>query len=424
MFDLKKLSICIVGLGYVGLPLAIEFGKKFPTVGFDVHRQRIIELNSKNDITLEVPSSDFDTAEFLKFTDKFDDIRYCNFYVVTVPTPIDKNKQPDLSFLNLASRTIGSVLKKGDIVVYESTVFPGATEEECVPIIEELSGLKLNQDFFVGYSPERINPGDRLHRLPMIKKVTSGSTREAADFIDSVYSQIITAGTFKADSIRIAEAAKVIENTQRDLNIALINELAIIFEKMNIDTLSVLEAAGTKWNFLPFRPGLVGGHCIGVDPYYLTYKAQSVGYHPEIILSGRRINDGMGNYIASKMVKEMLRKKIHVSGSNVLVMGFAFKENCPDHRNTKVIDIIEELASYDVNVDIYDPWVNMDTNSGYNILPFDDIKLAQYDGIIFAVAHQDFIERGAEAMRKFLREKAVVFDVKGIFPNENDYLRL
>jgi UDP-N-acetyl-D-galactosamine dehydrogenase len=254
--------------------------------------------------------------------------------------------------------------------------------------------------------------------------VTSGSTREAADFIDSVYSQIITAGTFKADSIRIAEAAKVIENTQRDLNIALINELAIIFEKMNIDTLSVLEAAGTKWNFLPFRPGLVGGHCIGVDPYYLTYKAQSVGYHPEIILSGRRINDGMGNYIASKMVKEMLRKKIHVSGSNVLVMGFAFKENCPDHRNTKVIDIIEELASYDVNVDIYDPWVNMDTNSGYNILPFDDIKLAQYDGIIFAVAHQDFIERGAEAMRKFLREKAVVFDVKGIFPNENDYLRL
>lgn len=353
-----KYKVGVIGLGYVGLPLAVEFGKKMPVVGFDISRARVDSLNEGHDATLEVNAEELADARQLKITATTGDLADCNIYIVTVPTPIDVHKQPDLKPLIDASDTVGRLLEKGNIVIYESTVYPGATEEVCVPVLERVSGLKFNVDFFAGYSPERINPGDKTHRLPSIRKVTSGSTPETADTVDDLYKEIITAGTYKASSIRVAEAAKVIENTQRDVNIALVNELAIIFNKIGIDTESVLAAAGTKWNFLPFVPGLVGGHCIGVDPYYLTHKAQSIGYHPEIILAGRRLNDGMGRYVVSQLVKAMTRRRIHIERARVLVLGLTFKENCPDLRNSRVIDIIRELAEYNVDVDVYDPWVS------------------------------------------------------------------
>jgi UDP-N-acetyl-D-glucosamine/UDP-N-acetyl-D-galactosamine dehydrogenase len=356
--DLKNARIAVIGLGYVGLPLAVEFGKKRAVIGFDINTARIAALKAGKDSTLEVSSEEFAEAKHLSFSSTMSELSVCNTYIVTVPTPIDEHKQPDLTPLIRASETIGQVLKRGDVVIYESTVYPGATEEDCVPILEKKSGLKFNVDFFAGYSPERINPGDKQHRLPNIRKVTSGSTPEAADFVNDLYSEIITAGTFKAESIRVAEAAKVIENTQRDLNIALINELAIIFNRMGIDTDAVLKAAGTKWNFLPFRPGLVGGHCIGVDPYYLTHKAQSIGYHPEVILAGRRLNDAMGPYVAGQIVKTMLKRGLTVKGARVLVLGLTFKENCPDLRNTKVVDVVRELEDYGIAVDVYDPWID------------------------------------------------------------------
>lgn len=355
---MKDLKVAVVGLGYVGLPLAVEFGKKRTVVGFDINQGRIAELRQGIDSTLEVDAAELKEASELSFTFNLQDLQKCNVFIVTVPTPIDEHKQPDLTPLVKASESIGKVLKKGDIVIYESTVYPGATEEDCVPVLEKFSGLRFNEDFFAGYSPERINPGDKEHRVSSIKKVTSGSTPEIAELVDSLYREIITAGTHKASSIKVAEAAKVIENTQRDLNIALINELAIIFNRMGIDTEAVLKAAGTKWNFMPFRPGLVGGHCIGVDPYYLTHKAQSIGYHPEIILAGRRLNDGMGAYVVSQLVKAMLKRRIHVDGARVLLMGLTFKENCPDLRNTKVVDIVRELAEYNIQVDVFDPWVS------------------------------------------------------------------
>ncbi|EHY6182226.1 Vi polysaccharide biosynthesis UDP-N-acetylglucosamine C-6 dehydrogenase TviB, partial [Escherichia coli] len=388
---LENLNIGIVGLGYVGLPLAVEFGKKFVTVGFDIKRARVEELKNNIDSTYECSSNELQLANLLKFTNNIDDIRKCNVYIVTVPTPIDKFKRPDLSPLINASKLIGSVLNKGDVVIYESTVYPGATEEECVPVLEEQSGMIFNKDFFVGYSPERINPGDKEHRVTSIKKVTSGSTIEIANFVDSLYATIINAGTYKASSIKVAEAAKVIENTQRDLNIALINELAIIFNKLNIDTEEVLKAAGTKWNFLSFKPGLVGGHCIGVDPYYLTHKAQSIGYNPEVILSGRRINDAMGEYVASQLVKKMIKKKIKIDCADVLIMGLAFKENCPDLRNTKVIDIIKSLRDYNINAEVYDPWVSPDEAAQeYGININNKVPPKKYDAILFAVAHNEF----------------------------------
>ena len=358
MISIDDARVGIIGLGYVGLPLAVEFGKVVPTVGFDINNGRVEELKSGRDSTLEVDTAELSDADRLSFTNRLDDLENCNVYIVTVPTPVDRYKRPDLTPLESASRSLGRVLKAGDITVFESTVYPGATEEVCVPIMESVSGLVLNRDFFVGYSPERINPGDKEHRLTSILKVTSGSTPEAADYIDALYRKIIKAGTHKASSIRVAEAAKVIENTQRDVNIALINELALIFNRLGIDTLEVLEAAGTKWNFLPFRPGLVGGHCIGVDPYYLTHKATEIGYHPEVILAGRRINDGMGAYVAGQVLKIMNRSRLQISDSRILVMGLAFKENCPDLRNTRVIDVIRELQNNNVNVDVYDPWVN------------------------------------------------------------------
>lgn len=367
---MKDLKVAVVGLGYVGLPLAVEFGKKRTVVGFDINQGRISELRQGIDSTLEVDAAELKEASELSFTFNLQDLQKCNVFIVTVPTPIDEHKQPDLTPLVKASESIGKVLKKGDIVIYESTVYPGATEEDCVPVLEKFSGLRFNEDFFAGYSPERINPGDKEHRVSSIKKVTSGSTPEIAELVDSLYREIITAGTHKASSIKVAEAAKVIENTQRDLNIALINELAIIFNRMGIDTEAVLKAAGTKWNFMPFRPGLVGGHCIGVDPYYLTHKAQSIGYHPEIILAGRRLNDGMGAYVVSQLVKAMLKRRIHVDGARVLLMGLTFKENCPDLRNTKVVDIVRELAEYNIQVDVFDPWVSAeDAMHEYGITP-------------------------------------------------------
>lgn len=417
--------VAIIGLGYVGLPLAVEFGKKYPTLGFDINQRRVNELKDGIEVTLEVDKEELHAASHLTYSTNLEDLRQATVYIVTVPTPIDKYKQPDLTPLKKASETLGKVIKKGDIAVYESTVYPGATEEYCVPVIERVSGLKFNEDFFVGYSPERINPGDKEHRLTSITKVTSGSTPETADFVDALYGSIIGAGTHKASSIRVAEAAKVIENTQRDLNIALMNELAVIFMKMGIDTEDVLKAAGTKWNFLPFRPGLVGGHCIGVDPYYLTHKAESLGYHPHVILAGRRINDNMGSYVVGQLVKQMLKRCIQVERASVLVMGLAFKENCPDLRNTKVIDIINELKDYNVNVDVYDPWVSAEgAQHEYGIIPTIAPESGKYDAIVLAVAHREFKELGAASMRKFGKEEHVLFDLKYVLPKGDADIRL
>ena len=418
-------KIAVIGLGYVGLPLAVEFGKKRSVLGFDINQARIVELLSGQDHTLEVSPEELGEAKNLRFSADAAELKTCNFFIVTVPTPIDEHKQPDLTPLIKASETIGKVLKRGDVVVYESTVYPGATEEDCVPVLEKHSGLKFNVDFFAGYSPERINPGDKEHRVTTIKKVTSGSTPEVADLVDAVYGEIITAGTHKAPSIRVAEAAKVIENTQRDVNIALINELALIFNRMGIDTEAVLQAAGTKWNFLPFRPGLVGGHCIGVDPYYLTHKAQAIGYHPEIILAGRRLNDSMGAYVVTQLVKAMMQRRIHVQGARVLVMGLAFKENCPDLRNTRVVDIVRELAEYGVQADVYDPWVSSaDAEHEYCITPIQHPEAGAYDAIILAVAHHEFKVMGAPAIRSLGKVPHVLFDLKYILPAQDSDLRL
>jgi len=401
-------KIALIGLGYVGLPLAVEFGKKIKTIGFDINRLRVEELKSGKDSTLEVEPEALKQATMLSYTTQWEDIRDCNIYIVTVPTPIDKHKRPDLTPLVKSSETVGKVLGKGDIVIYESTVYPGATEEVCVPILEQQSGLTFNQDFYCGYSPERINPGDKEHRVTTIKKVTSGSTPEVAERVDALYRMIITAGTHKASSIKVAEAAKVIENTQRDVNIALINELALIFNKLGIDTEEVLKAAGTKWNFLPFRPGLVGGHCIGVDPYYLTHKATEVGYHPEMILAGRRLNDNMGSYVADQVYKLMTKKRIHVVDAKVLIMGLAFKENCPDLRNTRVVDLVEEFTDFNCLVDVYDPWVDIaEAQHEYGITPISSPAEGEYDAIILAVAHQQFKEVGVEQLRKYGKENHV-----------------
>ncbi|MGA4639905.1 Vi polysaccharide biosynthesis UDP-N-acetylglucosamine C-6 dehydrogenase TviB [Stutzerimonas stutzeri] len=425
MLSLQEVKLAIIGLGYVGLPLAVEFGKCRSVVGFDINKQRIDALKAGRDATLEVSDDEMKQAVQLVYSASLDDLKSCNVFIVTVPTPIDEHKQPDLTPLIKASETIGSVLKKGDIVIYESTVYPGATEEDCVPVLEKVSGLKFNVDFFAGYSPERINPGDKEHRVTTIKKVTSGSTPAVADLVDALYREIITAGTHKASCIKVAEAAKVIENTQRDLNIALINELAIIFNRMGIDTEAVLQAAGTKWNFLPFRPGLVGGHCIGVDPYYLTHKAQSIGYHPEIILAGRRLNDGMGAYVVSQLVKAMLKRRIHVDGARVLVMGLTFKENCPDLRNTRVVDIVGELAEFDIQVDVYDPWVAVDeAQHEYGITPITEPEINAYDGIVLAVAHNEFRALGAENIRQYGKAKHILYDLKYLLGAEEADLRL
>lgn len=413
MLNVDDSKICIVGLGYVGLPLAVEFGKQIHTIGFDINSARIKELVNGKDNTLEVEEELLAEATNLQYTDNLEDTRDCNIYIVTVPTPIDEFKTPDLTPLISASKAIGQVLNKNDIVIYESTVYPGATEEVCIPVLEQVSGLTFNTDFFAGYSPERINPGDKEHRVTNILKVTSGSTPEVANFVDQLYRKVIIAGTHKASSIRVAEAAKVIENTQRDVNIALVNELSLIFDRLGIDTLEVLEAAGTKWNFLPFRPGLVGGHCIGVDPYYLTHKAQAVGYHPEVILSGRRINDGMGPYVAESVIKLMMRKRIHVVDSNILIMGLTFKENCPDIRNTRVVDVIAELETYHANIDVYDPWADPDeVKHEYGISLTDQLESNKYDAIILAVSHKDFIEMGAEEIRSLGKKNSVLYDVK------------
>jgi UDP-N-acetyl-D-glucosamine/UDP-N-acetyl-D-galactosamine dehydrogenase len=419
MVTLNDSRICIIGLGYVGLPLAVEFGKKFTTTGFDLNQGRIDELQSGKDSTLEVEPDELQEASLLSFTSKQEEIKDSNIYIVAVPTPIDASKRPDLRPLEGASTTVGSVLKKGDIVIYESTVYPGATEEVCVPILEKTSGLTFNQDFFCGYSPERINPGDKTHRLPSIVKVTSGSTPDVAVFVDELYGSIITAGTFKASSMKVAEAAKVIENTQRDVNIALINELALIFERLDINTREVLEAAGTKWNFLPFQPGLVGGHCIGVDPYYLTHKAQEVDYQPDMILAGRRINDHMGAYIANTVIKKMVQKGIDTSKSNILILGLTFKENCPDLRNTKVVDIINEFSEYGIKVDVHDPWVNTEAaQSEYGVNLIDSPQTGNYDAIVLAVAHNQFVEMTFDSLRCFGKEKVVIYDVKGLLPRD------
>ncbi|MDM1281255.1 Vi polysaccharide biosynthesis UDP-N-acetylglucosamine C-6 dehydrogenase TviB [Acinetobacter indicus] len=425
MLKLSDLKIAVIGLGYVGLPLAVEFGKKVPVIGFDIHKKRIEELQSGQDHTLEVSPEELQQATQLSYSANLDDLKSCNFFIVTVPTPIDEFKQPDLTPLVKASTSIGQVLKKGDVVVYESTVYPGATEEDCIPVLEKVSGLKFNQDFFAGYSPERINPGDKLHRVTNILKITSGSTPEVADFVDQVYNLIIEAGTHKATSIKVAEAAKVIENTQRDVNIALINELAVIFNKMGIDTEAVLEAAGTKWNFLPFRPGLVGGHCIGVDPYYLTHKAQSLGLHPEIILAARRLNDRMGEYIATQLIKEMVKKRIQVVGSKILVMGLSFKENCPDIRNTKIIDMVKALKEYDLDIDIYDPWVSVEeAEQEYGLYPVQSLENKKYDAVVVAVAHKEFIEMENFISKEITYENSVIYDLKYILDKSNVDLRL
>lgn len=425
MNNLKDVTIAVVGLGYVGLPLAVEFGKKFDTIGFDINTHRIEELNSGVDHTLEVSSEELKSSALLRFSADIETLRKATVFIVTVPTPIDEHRQPDLTPLIKASETIGKVIKKGDVVVYESTVYPGATEEDCIPVVERVSGLIFNTDFFAGYSPERINPGDKEHRVTTIKKVTSGSTPEIAEFVDQLYRSIIVAGTHKASSIKVAEAAKVIENTQRDLNIALINELAVIFNKLNIDTEEVLLAAGTKWNFLPFRPGLVGGHCIGVDPYYLTHKAQSIGYHPEVILAGRRINDSMGRYVVSQLVKAMIARRVHVNGAKVLVLGLTFKENCPDVRNTKVVDIVSELKEYGMDADIYDPWVDpKEAQDEYGINPVQTPKAGEYDAVIIAVAHNEFRALGAEGIRAYAKPVSVLYDLKYVLSSEEADIRL
>ena len=423
--DLQNLRIAIIGLGYVGLPLAVEFGKHVAVVGFDIHQKRIRELQQGQDHTLEVSADELQQAKHLHYSCDVSDLQDCNFFIVTVPTPIDQFKQPDLTPLIKASQTIGRALKKGDVVVYESTVFPGATEDVCVPILEQVSGLSFNQDFFAGYSPERINPGDKAHRVTNILKITAGSTPEIADYVDAVYQLIIEAGTHKAPSIKVAEAAKVIENTQRDVNIALINELAIIFNKMGIDTEAVLKAAGTKWNFLPFRPGLVGGHCIGVDPYYLTHKAQAIGYHPEIILAGRRLNDNMSMYVANQLIKTMNKKRIQIEDAKVLILGLTFKENCPDIRNTKIVDIVTELKDFNMQVDIYDPWADAEeTRHEYAIDLVAQPEQGRYDAIILAVAHDQFKAMGSEAIHALGRANHVVYDLKYVLDHVQSDIRL
>lgn len=425
MLNINNIKIAVIGLGYVGLPLAVEFGKHHSVMGFDINAERISALNTGTDHTLEVSEEELAEAKNLRYSSDINELKDCNFFIVTVPTPIDDYKQPDLTPLIKASEAIGSLIKQNDIVVYESTVYPGATEEVCIPVLEKVSGLTFNQDFYAGYSPERINPGDKEHRVTNILKVTAGSTLEVADFVDKVYNLIITAGTHKAPSIKVAEAAKVIENTQRDVNIALINELAVIFNKMHIDTEAVLEAAGTKWNFLPFRPGLVGGHCIGVDPYYLTHKAQAIGYNPEIILAGRRLNDGMGEYVTTQLIKNMIKKRIQVEGAKVLILGLSFKENCPDVRNTKVIDIVHELQEYNVDVDVYDPWVDAsEAEHEYDISPITEPSAGQYDGIILAVAHKEFAQMGVSAIRELGRDNHVLYDLKYLFAKDDTDIRL
>ena len=424
-FKKSNLKIAIIGLGYVGLPLAVEFGKKFPVIGFDINSYRIDSLNQGHDETLEISKSELKKAKSLSFTSDKNSLTQSNIYIVTVPTPIDKFKRPNLDPLIKASRMIGEFLSIGDLVIYESTVYPGATEEDCVPILEEISNLEFNKDFFVGYSPERINPGDKKHKLKDIQKVTSGSTKQAAIFVDKLYAEIITAGTYKAESIKVAEAAKVIENTQRDLNISLINELAIIFNSMNIDTESVLKAAGTKWNFLPFKPGLVGGHCIGVDPYYLTHKAQELGYHPEIILAGRRLNDGMSKFIVGEFIKKLANKCIKINKANILILGLAFKENCPDIRNTKIIDVVDELKSFNCNVEIYDPWVDSkEVMKSFDISPVQSLKKKSYDGVIIAVAHKEFLKMGINNIKSLCKPSNVIYDLKHIFDKSEVDLRL
>lgn len=422
---LDDLRIAVIGLGYVGLPLAVEFGKKRSVIGFDIDQKRVDALKSGHDSTLEVGDGELAEARGLQLETDPTALHDANCFIVTVPTPIDASKRPDLNPLLRASETVGGALKRGDIVVYESTVYPGATEEDCIPVLEKTSGLKFNADFFAGYSPERINPGDKAHRLPTIRKITSGSTPEVAELVDALYASIITAGTFKAESIRVAEAAKVIENTQRDINIALINELAMIFNRLEIDTGAVLEAAGTKWNFLPFRPGLVGGHCIGVDPYYLTHKAEAIGYHPEIILAGRRLNDGMSAYVAERLVKALLKRRIQVDGANVLVMGLTFKENCPDLRNTRVIDIINELRSYGVTADVHDPWADAsEAVEQYGLSIIDAPQNDHYDGIIVAVAHEQYKTMSAAKVRNWGKENHVLYDLKHAFPAGEVDMRL
>jgi UDP-N-acetyl-D-glucosamine/UDP-N-acetyl-D-galactosamine dehydrogenase len=419
MQALENTKIAIVGLGYVGLPLAVEFGKRYDTRGFDINATRVEQLRAGTDITLEVDSEELASAGRLRFSAALDDIRDCNVYIVTVPTPIDSAKRPDLTPLVKASEALGQVIKAGDVVVYESTVYPGCTEEVCIPILEKVSGLRYNHDFFAGYSPERINPGDKLHRVTSILKVTSGSTPEVADFVDRMYASIITAGTHRASSLKVAEAAKVIENTQRDLNIALVNDLAKLFNKLGIDTLEVLQAAGTKWNFLPFRPGLVGGHCISVDPYYLTHKAQEVGHHPDVILAGRRTNDSMGQYIAGEVIRLMVCKGINPVRARILILGLAFKENCPDLRNTRVVDIVEALNGYNAQVDIFDPWVDAAAAMHeYGIDLIGPPQPDQYDAVIVAVGHREFADIGSVGIRAFGKPSSVLYDVKYVLPRD------
>ncbi|WP_417446735.1 Vi polysaccharide biosynthesis UDP-N-acetylglucosamine C-6 dehydrogenase TviB [Kangiella sp.] len=422
---LDKANVGVIGLGYVGLPLAVEFGKKYNVVGFDINKSRVQQLVDGHDFTLEVSDEELSSACNLSFSSDIADIEDCNIYIVTVPTPIDENNAPDLRPLENASKMLASRIKHDDIVIYESTVYPGATEEVCIPILEKYSGLQYNKDFYAGYSPERINPGDKVNTLTKILKITSGSTPEVADFIDQLYGSIITAGTHKASSIKVAEAAKVIENTQRDLNIAVINEFAKIFNKLNIDTEEVLNAAGTKWNFLKFKPGLVGGHCISVDPYYLTHKAQEVGYRPEVILAGRRINDGMGEYVATQLVKKLSSKKIHIDEAKVIILGFTFKGDCPDVRNTKIIDIVTELKDFNMSVDVYDDWADpSEVSQEYGIDLINELKENYYDGIVIAVDHSQFKKLGASKIRKLGKELHVLYDVKHVLPKEESDLRL
>jgi len=425
MRGLSRHVIGVIGLGYVGLPLAVEFGKKYRTVGFDNNPGRIKELQAGRDVTREATGEDLRAARKLRFSAQAKDLRSCSVYIVTVPTPIDQYKRPDLKPLLKASETVGRVLKKGDVVIYESTVYPGCTEEICVPVLERFSSLRFNKDFYCGYSPERINPGDKQHRLTTIKKVTSGSTPRISDFVDALYASIIMAGTHQASSIKVAEAAKVIENTQRDVNIALINELSVIFKRIGIDTEEVLRAAGTKWNFLPFRPGLVGGHCIGVDPYYLTHKATEIGYHPEMILAGRRINDGMGAYVAQQILKLMADRRIMVADSKVLILGLTFKENCPDLRNSKVMDVVSEFKRFDARVDVYDPWVDADAAfHEYGLRPIKTPKPAHYDAIVLAVGHDEFKAMGVRNIRRWAKKTHVLYDVKYAFPRDQTDGRL
>ena len=422
---LQELKVAIIGLGYVGLPLAVEFGKNREVIGFDINVERIDQLKESHDYTLEVSKDDIQNAKYLKFTNDVNKIIECNCFIVTVPTPIDKNKKPDLLPISNATQMISKILKKNDLVIYESTFFPGATEEFCVPILEANSGLKFNRDFFCGYSPERINPGDKEHRLVNITKVTSGSTEDIANLVDSLYQEIIIAGTHKAESIRVAEAAKVIENTQRDLNIALVNELAVIFNQMNIDTEAVLKAAESKWNFLPFKPGLVGGHCIGVDPYYLTHKAQSIGYEPEVILAGRRLNDSKGKYAADRLINLMHQRQIDIDNSKILIMGLSFKENCPDLRNSKVVDIINELRSKNVELDIHDPWVDIEeARKLFGLKLLDDLEINSYDAVLLAVAHDQYKTMKPEEIKDLIKGNGILYDLKSILPKTFSDLRL